>query len=433
MKKTLLICLLLLNILANQTIAQQVATPAPKQSKAIVLQNAILHIGNGTVQNNTSIRFENGVIVAIGSNLKSDDATVIDASNKHVYPGFILMSTALGLSEIDAVRASIDHSEVGMNNANSRALIAYNAESDIIPTIRNNGILLAQITPKGYEGIQGTSFVAQLDAWNWEDAALRVDDGLHLNFPSSLTYSGDWTTGFRLVQNGAQPGQIEKLANIFQEAKLYASTTPTIKNLRFEAMKGVFDGSKTLYIAASLAKDIIEAVHFAENLGVKNLVITGADEAWRITDFLKEKKIPLILNKSFVLPQRDDDHYDLPYKNAGILQQAGIRFSFAYSFDTEPHHSRNLPFSAGMAVGYGLPYEAAVQAMTLSAAQILGIDKQYGSLEVGKSATLFISTGDALDMRSNQLTHAFIDGRSIDLRSKHTQLYERFKEKYNQK
>ncbi len=431
--KKVFFALLLTALLWPLCLMAQMPVPAKAQDKPIVITNATIHVGDGNVLNNSSIRMEKGLITAISEIVNTDGATVIDASNQHVYPGFILMSSSMGLSEIDAVRASVDHTEVGQNNPNARALIAYNAESDIIPTTRNNGVLLSQITPRGYEGILGTSFVAQFDAWSWEDAIVRADEGLHITFPSSLRYSGDWTSGFTLVQNGQQGKQIQELEQLFTEAQKYTTVAPNPINLRFESMKGLFDGSKTLYVAASSAKDIVEAVTFAKRMGVKKTVLVGAQDAWRVATFLKENNLAVILEKAFSLPQRDDDDYDAPYKNAALLQKAGVRFSFAYSLDSEPHHARNLPFSVGMSVGYGLPYEAGIQALTLTAAQILGIDKKYGSLEIGKSATLFVSSGDALDMRSNQLSHAFIDGRTIDLQSKHTFLYERFKQKYNKK
>ena len=219
------------------------------------------------------------------------------------------------------------------------------------------------------------------------------------------------------------------LRRFFEEAGAYAKqAAPEQKNLRFEAMRALFDQKSTLYIHTGNAKTMQESVLFAERFGLKK-VLVGANEAFLITDFLKAHQVPVILGKTQSLPGRVDDDVDQPFKTAALLHDKGVLFSFSNDGFWQ---QRNLSFQAGQAVGFGLPKEAAVSALTLNTAQILGIDQTCGSLETGKDATLFISEGDALDMRSCQVTAAFIQGRTINLDNKHKQLNQRFQQKYKQ-
>ena len=197
-----------------------------------------------------------------------------------------------------------------------------------------------------------------------------------------------------------------------------------------EAMRGVFDGSRTLFVHAQVAREIQEAVLFAKDHGVPHLVIVGGYDAWRVSDLLRDNKVDVILERIHSLPLREDDPIDLPYRLPVLLQERNIRFCLSYSGDMERMGSRNLAFTAGTAAAYGLGPEAALRAITLDAARILRIDQHYGSLAVGKSATLFISTGDALDMRTNNVEKAFIDGRAIVLDDHQKALYRQYKERY---
>ncbi|MCC6459023.1 MAG: amidohydrolase [Saprospiraceae bacterium] len=410
----------------------QSPTPAPPQAGAILVIGATAHLGNGNVLANSAIAFEKGKItlVADAATIRLDRSKFVriyDATGKHVYPGFIATDSRLGLVEIDAVRATQDFSELGTLNPNARAVVAYNTDSEVLPTVRSNGILQAQVVPTGGL-LSGTSAVVQLDAWNWEDAAVRADDGHHLNWPTTQVRR---RFGPPRAAEAAPANQYDKtvdeLHRFFGEARAYAQkTAPEAKNPRFESMRGLFDGSQKLYIHTGAAKTMQEAVLFAEQYGMKP-VLVGAVECWMITDFLKAHQVPVILAEPQRLPSREDEDYDQPYKTAAALHEAGIPFALS---GNGSWRQRNLPFEAGQAVGFGLPYEAAVQALTLSPAAILGIGGSTGSLETGKDATLFISEGDALDMRSCRLMAAFIQGREISLDNKHKQLNRRFEEKY---
>lgn len=411
-----------------QTFAQQ--TPAPAQSGAITIQGATAHIGNGTVIENSVIVFENGKITAIGGAGTATQGRVINATGKHVYPGFIAPAKSLGLVEVNQVRASNDQDEIGEFIPNVRSLIAYNAESKVVESMRPNGILLGQATPKGGR-ISGTSSIVQFDAWNWEDAAVKVDDGIHMNWPGSFS-RGRWWLG---EPRGWKPNKdyskdLEEIRTYLRNAKAYGSAGNAVKNEAFMAMQGVFDGSKNLYINTQGEKEMIDAVTLLKEEGVRDIVIVGGYEAYKIIPFLKQHNIPVLVRQTHSLPQRADDDYDLPYKLPKLLVDGGLLVGLQNA-NMSNFQTRNLPFYAGQLVGQGMDKETALQLITGNTAKILGIDDAYGTLETGKSATLFISEGDALDMRTNILTHAFIDGRELSLETHQTELWKRYMEKYS--
>lgn len=417
---------------SSLTWAQQ--TPASKQTKDIAIIGATAHIGNGQVINNSVVIIRNGKIDVVGDAENSvfdrQAIEVIDATGKHIYPGFIVPNSTLGLVEIDAVKASDDDAEIGSLNPHIRSLIAYNAESKVVESMRPNGVLIGQITPRGGR-ISGTSSVVQFDAWNWEDASIKTDEGLHLNWPSSFSRGRPWL--------GEDPGmkpnkdynkQIAQLTNYFNESKAYNSGNKTKAHLPFEALNGIFNGAKKLYIHVNDEKGIIDAMHFSSENNVKNMVIVGGREAYKAANLLKQNNVPVVLKRVHSTPSQMDDDYDLPFKTARILVDHGVLVALETSGQMERMNTRNLPFYAGTTAAHGLTKEQALQLITLNAAKILGIDKSYGSIEKGKSATLFISEGDALDMRTNKLTHAFIDGRNISLKSHQTELWQRYSNKY---
>lgn len=426
----LFLCLGFSSIMGLQA---QNPVPAPPQSGAILILGATAHLGNGTVIPNSAIGFEKGklTLVADATALRIDRskyATVYDASGKHVYPGFIALNTTLGLVEIEAANATVDYADIGQYNPNLRAIIAYNTDSEVIPTVRSNGVLLAEVAPQGGT-ISGTSSLVQMDAWNWEDAAYAADIGIHLNWPQMRTFSGIENPTPELKRNDQYDKDVLALRKFFEEARAYAlQPIPEIKNVRFEAMRGLFEQKTRLFIHTNAAKTIQESVLFAESFGLKT-VLVDANDAWLVADFLKIHQVPVMLGATQSLPARDDEAVDQPYRTPALLQEKGILFAFSNSGFWR---QRNLPFQAGQAVGFGLYKEAAISALTLNPAQILGVDKTCGSLETGKDATLFISEGDVLDMRTSQITAAFIQGRTIDLDNKHKQLYKRFEQKYKQ-
>lgn len=411
------------------------------QTKSLLIMNGTAHIGTDSIIQNSIIGIKNGKIVEVldASKFKGELGNYdekIDATGKQIYPGFIAPNSTLGLFEIEAVRATLDFREVGTTLPNVRSLIAYNTDSKIIPTVRTNGILMAQITPRGGL-VSGTSSVVVLDGWNWEDAAYKMDDAIHINWPRMVSRKF-------LDEDNIYPGPYEKnkdytkqtddLKKLFADAKAYNETeTKLEKNLRFESMKGIFDGTQTLFIHSNNVKEIIEAVNFAKQFQLKRVAIVGGKDSWMVTDLLKENNISVVVSRVHDLPEHPEDDVDLPYKLPYLLQKAGVLFCLNNEGDMEEMGTRNLPFYAGTAAAYGLTREQALRSITLNTAKILGIDKTVGSIEAGKDATIFISSGDALDMRTNNVTAAYIKGVSIDLNNDQKALYEKYKKKYGLK
>ncbi len=431
MKKSLgllLSCLSFLSFCLSANVSRaQPPQPAPKQFEPVLISNVTAHLGDGNVIPHALIAVRDGkieMIAQVNVGRGFPGYRVIDAEGQHLYPGFIAPNTTLGLTEIGQVRATNDYLEVGEFNPNVRSIIAYNTDSDILPTVRANGVLLAQICPQGGV-LSGTSSVVQLDAWNWEDAVVRQDDGVHLNWPRRMTYD------FRKHRQGPNKNyekELQKLYRFFREAQAYAQKEKPLEiNLKFEALRAVFAGESNLYLHADKARDIMAGVLFAEEFGLRPILV-GGRESYLITDFLREKEVPVILSTTFALPSSPDEDIDQPFKTPAMLHEAGILFCFSQG-GSWSWQDRNLPFVAGQAVAYGLPYEAAVQALTQNAAKILGVEDRAGALRTGAPATFFLSTGDALDIKTNRLTHAFIDGREIILDDKQKQLYRKFSKK----
>ena len=408
-------------------------TPAKKQSESITITGATIHIGDGTIIDNGIVIFENGKIQAVADATTSKIALkgkIIDASGKHIYPGFIGANTNLGLVEVDAVNASNDQREMGSMIPHVRSLVAYNAESKVVESMRPNGILIAQVSPNGGR-FSGTSSIMQLDAWNWQDAAIKKDDGIYLNWPSSFSRGRWWLGEPRgLKPNRNYSKQVNDIMTFVIESKAYLNGSRTNLNIPFEALEGLFDGSQKLYVNVNDEKGITDAVNFAIQNGIK-MVVVGGYQAHTVSGLLKSNNIPVLVDHTHSLPATSDHDYDLPYKNPKLLADAGVLVGI-HTGNNSNFQTRNLPFYAGQVVGQGMSKEDALKLITLNVAQILGVDTMLGSIEVGKSATLFVSKGDALDMRGNQLTHAFIDGREISLETHQTELWRRYSQKYQQ-
>ncbi len=418
-------------LLAISTGLAQLPQPAEPQSDAILLKGGIAHLGNGKVIKNSLIGFDEGKItlVADATTSKIDVAgyTVINISGQHVYPGFILPNSSIGLEEVSAVRATRDANETGYMKPHIRSLVAYNTDSKIPPTLRFNGILMAETTPSGGR-ISGTSSVMNLEGWNWENAALKTDVGVHMSWPSKMGGHFDFAT-FTWVRepNKKYDSQVAELVSFFDDAKSYSDLSSKERNLKMEAMAGLFDGSKILYIRANSAKEIVQAVRFGQEKGVQKIVVLAGTEALDAASFLAENNIPVVLPNVHSLAG-SDEVVELPYELAGLLTKAGV--TVALSHNGMLARARNLPFYAGTAAAYGLGKEGALQAITLNAAKVLGIENEVGSLEEGKRATLFVSKGDALDMMTNNLTHAYIDGKTIQLDGEQQALYKQYSDKY---
>lgn len=412
--------------------AQETVYPAKAQEGVLFIKNGTVHVGNGTVIENASVRIEAGKITAVGKDLSAGDAKVIDASGKHVYPGLILANSDLGLTEVPTVRAMNDVSELGVYNPSVRSIVAYNTDSKLINPLRQVGILLAQVSPEGGT-LSGSSSVVQLDAWNWEDAAYKTDNGFHYNMPELINRPQG---GRRFFMQEAAPSDpmkigledIEKFKAFLKEAKAYNQSADKKEvNLRFEALKGLFEKKQKLFIHADVVRQLLMAIDIKNEMDI-DVVVVGGSESYFVADLLKKNNIPVILNQLLELPTLADDIVDQPYRTPAMLQKAGVLF--AISDNDANTRYRNLPYNAGTAAAYGLTKEEALSAITLNAAKILGVADRTGSIEIGKDANIVVSAGDILDMRTNNITNAFIQGRAIELNDKQKQLYERYKYKY---
>lgn len=437
MKKFILI-FLAFAVPYSSVLAQPDIYPAPVNKGYIVIKNATIHVGNGTVINNGSILIQNGKIEKVGSTFEIPaDATVFDVKGKQVYPGLISPLTNLGLKEVaGSVRGTNDFEEIGGDITPSvRSIVAYNTDSKVINVLRTNGILLANVIPQDEEGssklLTGTSTVVQLDAWNWEDAAYKMDGQMHLNMPSMMLQRRRFFFNPNAEQGNPAKAALEKIDKIksyFREAKGYlAEKIHKETNLNFEALKPLFDRKEKLFIHCNGVKEMLLAIDFAKEFNF-DVVIAGGADSWQIAPLLKQNNIAVILKEMHSLPATNDDDVDQPYKTPYLLQKAGVLFCIADN--NGETRGRNLMYNAGTAAAYGLTKEEALSAITLNTAKILGIENITGSIEAGKDANIVVCEGDILDMEHSIVDLAFIQGRNINLQNHQTQLADRYEIKY---
>lgn len=405
--------------------------PGRQLLKPVLLVNGTVHTGTGEILENCSVLMVNGLIRGVGSSLSAPaDAIVVDCRGKHVYPGFIAPYSLVGLSEIDAVRATRDFAETGTYNPNLRGETAYNPDSDIIPTVRSNGILISNATPASGT-IAGFSSLMRLDGWNREDAGIVPRAALLLNLPSMNVTTAPWIKEPAADQLKRSRDEISELEKFLDDALSYSTlfskgaSTPLL-DLRMQAMIPVLKGEVPVLVQANSLRQIHYALSLISRYGLR-VVLVGANEIEFVVDEVARLGVAVILNRTHRLPTADGDGYDSPYALPALLVRKGILFSFSESGSWP---QRNLPFNAGTAIAYGLSPIEALKAVTINAARILGIADQYGSIEVGKSATLFVSNGNALDVRSNLVTNAWIDGRPVDLSNHHVRMARKYRFRY---
>lgn len=413
-------------LLAPLAIVAHDLTPGQKQSHPVLLRGGDLYtVANGVLPR-SDLLFADGVIAAIGHDLDVPaGAEVVDVTGMRVYPGLIAAQTGVGLTEIGAVRASDDRSETGEITPEAAAHVAYNPDSEIIPTLRSNGVTTVQVVPGGTL-LRGRPFIAHLDGWTAVDVAVRRLDGLVVSWPQA--HASGRTAKAREERGKALRLQRESLRRAFDAAEAYrealdAGSMPR-RDLRHEALLPVLRGEQRLYVAADDRAQIVEAVSFAAERRLRLVIVGGAD-AHIITDLLRERDVPVILGSATGLPGREDDDYDLAYKRARLLHEAGVRFCLAH-ITRGAWDVRNLPFQAGQAIGAGLPADVALRAITLSVAEILGIDDRLGSLEPGKEATLFVADGDVTDLLGGRPQRMWIRGKPVDLDDRHKSLQRKY-------
>lgn len=417
-------------------IAVLLCTSAFGQSPSkILLVNGFLHAGNGETMESALIGIENGKITLIKNSLAytyidSEWDTIIQLNGKHIYPGFVAPNSTLGIVEINAVKATRDFDEMGTYNPHIRSQIAFNVESKVISTVRTNGVLITQATPRGGT-ISGTSSIMKMDGWNWEDATILKDDGIHLNWPSSIKGGGWWAEPAPKSANDKYAEQMQEIKTFFDMAEAYscALKVETVDG-RLEAMHECFKGDKRVYFHANELQQLQDIIEFCEHYKLKFPVIVGGYDAHLITRKLSDSKIPVMVVRPHSLPMNEEDDVDLPYKLATLLQAGNVKFCIQNAGGMEAMNARNIPFLAGTAMAYGLTEEEAIRSISLSSCEILGIDKMYGSVEVGKSATLFVSDGSALDMLTNNIALGMIDGIFMSIENMQTDLWKKYVGKY---
>lgn len=416
-------------------LSAQVGMTVPKQSQRTALRGATIHtVTKGVIQNGTII-FDAGKIIAVGANIEIPAGTkIVDVTGKHIYPGLIDAYSTVGISEIGAVDMSNDVNEVGDFNPNVRTDVAVNAESRHIGTTRSQGVLTTITTPGGGL-ISGMSSAMSLEGWSWEEMSLESAAALNVNWPNTASGGGGRFGGF-----GGPPGaprqtyeeRVKQLKDYFAEARAYrdavAAGEKVRTDARYAAMIPALNGKIPVVVSANGTSQINDAITWAKQEKLR-LIIRGGDDAIYVADRLKAENIPVILTSTMDAPNRDYDGYDAVYARAAQLHKKGVKF--AISGGSGSLYSDRLPYEAGVAVAFGLPEEEAIKAVTINAAELMGLSDRLGSLEPGKQATFLITTGTPIDTRSNIL-QAYIQGRELDMNDIQKHFFLKYMEKIKQ-
>ena len=407
------------------------AGESPQKADVYAITNATIVPVTAPIIEKGTVLVSRGRIVAVGAEVDiPKEATVIDAKGLYVYPAMINSCTILGLYEIGSVRATLDITETGKFNPDVRVAVAINPASVHIPITRGNGIALALVAPRGGM-ISGQSALIKLEGGTWSEMLIKSPAGMHITFPQ-VSPRRRFPAGEEDEKKVSKA--IQELKDYFKEARRYmerregaaqdASIPAPPTNLKFEAMIPVLKGEVPVIVSVSTEEAIKEALKFVEEMKLK-AVFHGMTEGWKVVDELKKANIPVILSSLYTTPREWEDGYDAPYRNAGILSQAGIKVIFSTG---DAALANNLPYHAAKAAAFGLSKEEALKGVTIYPAQIFGVDKDYGSIEVGKVANLMVTNGDALEI-TTQVRHLFIDGQPVDLKNKHTELYQKHRRK----
>jgi len=412
--------------------------PGTEQKRPILLRGGTLHTVTGDVLVEYDLLFAEGKIITIDEQIQpSPETDVLDIYGKHVIPGFIAGYTRIGLTEISAVKQTNDHSEIGEINPNVRANVAYNPDSDLIPVTRSNGVLTVNSAPTSGR-IAGQSSVMYMDGWTWEDATLKHPSALNLNWPSMrFDFRKDAKKKEKEQREGYNKA-IREMDLLVRDVRAYhhrknakerKAEHKQKSDLRLESMIPFIVFKEPIHIKANNVRQIEAAAKWSTKHDL-NIVIVGGADAWRIPEVLVEKNIPVILLGVQNTPRRRFEPIHTPYKVPAMLQKAGVHFCISldpgYPMDG---HVRTLPDEAMRAASWGLTKDQALRAITLSAAEILGVDEKIGSLDLGKDATFFISDNEPLT-QSNHPIKAYIQGREIDLSDRQKNLWKKYKEKY---
>ena len=423
---------LLLLVLAAAAAAQDLTPRAPPQNDPIALVHATVHPVSGPALEDGYVLFDKGTIVEVGPSAGksfAEDVRVIDVRGHHVYPGLIAPYTNLGLTEIGAVRATRDDREVGDLTAEVRAAVAVNPDSTLIPVARSNGVLAFAAFPRGGL-VPGRASVLLAEGWTWEEMAVRDDAGLVVEWPAPRPAPSPYDPQDDKKALDELRERLDRLDRSFADAKAYADARgadpATAVDIRFEAMRPALAGERPVFFVAHDYDQIAAALAFAARRGLE-AVIVGGQDAWLLADRIREQDAAVIVESIHRFPKRYDSDYDETYKLPARLEAAGVRWCLGSGEGAS--NERNLPYAAGRAVAYGLPRDAALRAITLGAAEVLGVADRLGSLEKDKSATLIVTDGDPLEVPTRVIA-AYVEGRAVDLSNKQTKLHEKYRTKY---
>ena len=420
----------------------------------IVIRNVDVYPVVGAEMKGVSVVMQDGRIAEIGAKIvPAKGARVIEGKGLRVYPGMIDSATELGLSEVSAVRETVDSGELGEFMPQLRALSAVNPESEHFGVVRVNGITSVMTFPSSGGGgggrfgggerqyISGQAALIHTDGWTWEDMAIDRTAAVHLIFPTlggrggrggalpdavlEMIPGAGGATGFTAAKR-TYDQQVAKITEFFDQARQYqkerTARAPGFKtDLKMEAMMPVLEGKVPLAVSAARAGVIHDAIALADKQRIRIVILQPRDIA-KAGPELKAKNIPVILGRVLALPEQEDDPYDGAFTQPAEAFKAGVKFAFG-TFTNE--FVRNLPYQAATAVAFGLPYEEALKAITINPAQIWGHAAELGSVEKGKLADLIVTTGDPLEV-STQVKYVFIKGKEIPLVNKQTRLYEKY-------
>ncbi len=408
------------------------------------ITNARIVPVSGPVIENGTIVISAGKITAVGAGVSvPSGAERIDGKGLSVYPGMIDAGTALGLAEVtQGANATMDMIETGSMNANAKAITAVNPHTSHVNVTRVNGITAVMSAPRGGL-ISGQGAVINLNGATQGEMSVVPEFGLVINFPRISTFGGFGGGGFggggqQIDFNEAirrRDTQIDELKKIFRDAENYVRAREAYSkdnslpyravDLRMDAMTPYIRGERPVMLTVERERDIRAAVNFVKEMRLKGIIV-GGQEAHLVANELKANDVAVIYTNIYSLPVRPDDPYDFLFAVPAELQRAGVRF--AISTGDTGAEVRDLPYHAGLAGAYGLSREEALKSVTLYPAQILGVADRMGSLEVGKMANVVVTDGDLLDPRTN-IKHMFIGGRMIPLTSRHTDLFDSFKDR----
>ncbi len=425
-------------LLTTTVFAQSTIPNNPGKKPKIAIRNATIVPVTSATLVKANIVLENGIITALGPNITiPPDAAVVDGTGLFVYPGMIDSGTTIGLVEMDSVAGTVDTAELGDINPNARAAVAINPHSEVVPVTRVNGVTNAVVIPDGGI-ISGQSALIQLAGWTPPEMVLRSPLAMHIRFPRlrsrPLSGPSPQDEEAEKERRKSYTKDLDRLRDVMRDAQAYAkaaSARANDKSVRrfdrdpiLEALVPVVEGRVPVVLHANQARDIRAALSFADEFKL-TAILSGAKDVARVIPEIKQRNIPVILGPILELPEREDDAYDVLFTNAKTLHDNGIRFAFQ---TTDAHNARNLPYHAAASVAFGLPKEEALKAVTIYPAQIWGVADRLGSLEVGKSANVIVTDGDPLEIRTNVL-HVYIAGEEISMDSRHTLLYEKFKQR----